>query len=87
MITRFINSNRDEGDRLELKLAKERGERIDIHAQVEKDKTMILVVRSKLLGLPSKLATRMGGRSDEQRLAYLQREFEEAHNEWQFEEV
>jgi hypothetical protein len=37
----FINSNRDEGDRLELKLAKERGERIDIHAQVEKDKKQV----------------------------------------------
>jgi hypothetical protein len=71
-----------QADRAELKLARERGEVISIAAETQADIAMITTIKNRLLGVPSKNATRMVGKSDARRGEMLTKEINECLSEW-----
>jgi phage terminase Nu1 subunit (DNA packaging protein) len=71
-----------QGDRAELRLMRERGEVISVEVEKQANITMITIIRSKMLGIPSKLASRFLGKTDAQRKGLLQKEVNECIAEW-----
>jgi phage terminase Nu1 subunit (DNA packaging protein) len=71
-----------QADRHELKFELARGGLYDIAAETAKEREMIVNIRSRLLGLPSKFAMRFVAKSDAQRRAALEKEIAEVLTEW-----
>jgi phage terminase Nu1 subunit (DNA packaging protein) len=80
--TELQRLTRLQADKYELKLMLSRGELYDIAAETAKEREMIVNIRSRLLGLPSKFAMRFVGKSDAQRRAALEKEIAEVLTEW-----